>query len=86
MGSPWENGDCAAFNGTLREDRLDREIFSPLAEARIFVDGGRPHDHTVRPHSALGYRPLAPEARSLRVPRHRERQDHSIVNTKITPS
>lgn len=63
-GSPWENGYCEAFNGKLRDELLDREIFYTLAEARILVEGWRQHYNTVRPHSALGYRPPAPEARS----------------------
>jgi len=63
-GSPWENGYCEAFNGKLRDELLDWEIFYTLAEARILVEGWRQHYKTQRPHSALGYRPLAPEARS----------------------
>jgi transposase InsO family protein len=61
-GSPWENGDCEAFNGTLREDRLDREIFYTLREARVLIEGWRQHYNTVRAQSALGYRSPAPEA------------------------
>ncbi len=63
-GSPWENGYCEAFNGKLRDELLDREIFYTLAEARILVEGWRQHYNTVRPHRALGYRSSAPEARS----------------------
>jgi hypothetical protein len=40
---------------------LDREGFYGLAEARVLIGGWRRHDNTVRPHSALGYRPRAPE-------------------------
>lgn len=63
-GSPWETGYCEAFNGKLRDERLDREIFSTLQEARILIEGWRLHYNARRPHSALGYRPPAPEARA----------------------
>jgi putative transposase len=61
-GSPWENGYCESFNGKLRDELLDREIFYTLEEARLLVEAWRHHYNTARPHSALGYRPPAPEA------------------------
>ena len=61
-GSPWENGYLESFNGKLRGDLLDREIFYTLTEAPILIDRWRRQYNTVRPHSALGYRPPAPEA------------------------
>ncbi len=57
---PWENGYVESFNGKLRDELLDREIFYTLTEAKILI--GRRQYNTVRPHSALGYRPPAPEA------------------------
>ena len=36
-GSPWENGFCESFNGTLRDNLLDGEIFYSLKEAQIIV-------------------------------------------------
>jgi transposase InsO family protein len=63
-GSPWENGYSEAFNGKLRDDLLDREIFCTLREAQVLVEGWRQHHNAVRPHSALGYRPSAPAART----------------------
>jgi transposase InsO family protein len=60
-GSPWENGDCESFNGKLSDELLAREIFYRLQEAQILIERWRRHDNTVRPHSALGYRPPAPE-------------------------
>ncbi len=63
-GSPWENGHIESFNGKLRDELLDREIFYTLREARILIEGWRQHYNGVRPHSALGYRPPAPEARA----------------------
>ena len=61
-GSPWENGSCESFNGKLRDELLDRESFYSLREAQVLIEAWRRHDNTVRPPSALGYRPPAPEA------------------------
>jgi transposase InsO family protein len=61
-GSPWENGYLESFNGKLRDELLDRELFDTLKEARVLVEQWRRHYNTVRPHSSLGYRPPAPEA------------------------
>jgi len=62
-GSPWENGYIESFNGKLRDELLNGEIFDTLAEAQVLVARWRRHYNTVRPHSSLGYRPPAPEAR-----------------------
>lgn len=64
-GSPWENGYIESFNGKLRFELLDVEIFDTLLEAQVLVEQWRRHYNTVRPHSALGYRPPAPEAMPL---------------------
>jgi len=61
-GSPWENGYIESFNGKLRDELLDRELFDTLLEAKVLIEGWREHYNTVRPHSRLGYRPPAPEA------------------------
>lgn len=68
-GSPWENGYCESFNGKLRDELLRGEIFDTLLEAKVLVERWRKHYNQVRPHSALGYRPPAPEARLLTVSR-----------------
>lgn len=60
-GSPWENGYVESFNGKLRDELLNAEAFNTLAEARVLIERWRVHYNTVRPHSALGYRPPAPE-------------------------
>jgi putative transposase len=60
-GSPWENGYCESFNGKLRDECLNGEIFSSLKEAQIVIEQWRVEYNTVRPHSALGYRPPAPQ-------------------------
>jgi putative transposase len=61
-GSPWENGYGESFNGKLRDELLDGEIFYTLLEAQVLVGRWRKHYNTVRPHSSLNYRPPAPEA------------------------
>ena len=61
-GSPWENGYVESFNGKLRDELVDREIFYTLTEAQILIERWRRQYNTVRPHSALGYRPPTPEA------------------------
>ena len=61
-GSPWENGYCESFNARFRDELLDGEIFYSLREAQILIEQWRKHYNTKRPHSALGYRPPAPEA------------------------
>ena len=60
-GSPWENGYVESFNGKLRDELLNMEVFNTLAEAEVLIEGWRRHYNTVRPHSSLRYRPPAPE-------------------------
>jgi putative transposase len=60
-GSPWENGYCESFNGKLRDELLNGEIFYSLKEAKVLIEQWRHHYNTVRPHSSLGYRPPAPQ-------------------------
>jgi transposase InsO family protein len=61
-GSPWENGYNESFNGKLRDELLNGELFDTLYEAQVLVERWRKHYNQVRPHSALGYRPPAPAA------------------------
>ncbi len=61
-GSPWENGYIESFNGKLRDELLNREVFTTLEEANVLIEQWRRGYNQVRPHSALGYRPPAPEA------------------------
>ena len=61
-GSPWENGYVESFNGKLRDELLNREIFDTLLEVRVLLERWRWEYNYNRPHSSLGYRPPAPEA------------------------
>ena len=60
-GSPWENGYIESFNGKLRDELLNVEVFDTLLEAKVLIERWRVEYNTVRPHSSLGYRPPAPE-------------------------
>jgi transposase InsO family protein len=60
-GSPWENGYVESFNGRLRDELLNGEIFYTLRKAQVIIERWRREYNTFRPHSALGYRPPAPE-------------------------
>ncbi len=64
-GSPWENGYIESFNGKLRDELLSREIFTTLTEAKVLITCWRKEYNQVRPHSARGYKPPAPEAKML---------------------
>jgi len=70
-GSPWENGYIESFNGKLRDELLNGEIFMTLYEAKVIIEEWRKEYNEIRPHSSLGYRPPAPEALKpfQRVPR-----------------
>ena len=61
-GSPWENGYCESFNGKLRDELLNGEIFYSLKEATVVIEQWRKHYNTIRPHSSLNYRPPAPQS------------------------
>jgi putative transposase len=60
-GRPWENGYCESFNARFRDELLNGEIFYSLKEAQIIIEQWRRFYNTKRPHSALRYRPPAPE-------------------------
>jgi transposase InsO family protein len=54
-GSPWENGYIESFNGKLRDEILDREVFYSVKEAKVIVEDWRLEYNNHRPHSGLGY-------------------------------
>lgn len=55
-GSPWESGYVERFNGTLRGEVLNREVFYSLKEAKVLIEQWRQEYNTTRRHSSLGYR------------------------------
>ena len=62
-GSPWENGYNESFNGRLRDELLNGEVFYTLKEAQTIIEQWRNHYNHIRPHSSLGYKPPAPPAK-----------------------
>ena len=60
-GSPWENGCVESFNGKLRDELLDREVFHTLLKVRVLTEQYRQTKNRIRPHNSLGYRTPAPE-------------------------
>lgn len=60
-GSPWENGCIESFNGKLRDELLNGETFETMLEAKVLSERWRVNYNTIRPHSALGYQPSAPD-------------------------
>jgi putative transposase len=66
-GSPWENGYIESFNGKMRDELLDREIFTTLEEAKVLINQWRREYNQIRPHSSKNYQPPAPEAKLIPV-------------------
>ena len=60
-GSPRENGYVESFNGKLRDEFLNREVFDTLIEAQALTENWRREYNQIRPHSSLGYRPPSPQ-------------------------
>jgi putative transposase len=84
-GSPWENGYCESFNGKLREECLNGEIFYSLKEAKVVIEQWRVHYNQVRPHSSLGYRPPAPKAILLKQEGHGDMENAARFPHPHTP-
>lgn len=55
-GSPWENPFIESFNSRLRDEVLNREVFTSVVEARVILEDHRAFYNENRPHSSLGYR------------------------------
>ena len=82
-GSPWENGYNESFNGKLRDQLLNGEIFYTLREAKVLLERWRLHYNCERPHSSLGYRPPAPEAVTIGSPAFAAlRPDYRLVDPR----
>jgi len=78
-GSPWENPYIESFNGKLRDECLNREIFRNVVEAQVIIECWREEYNRYRPHSSLGY--LTPEEYAAR---HRvEEPPENIGNLQI---
>jgi transposase InsO family protein len=55
-GSPWQNGVNESFNGRLRDECLNREVFANVLEAQVIARNFRDEYNTIRPHSTIGYK------------------------------
>ena len=56
LGSPWENGYNEAFNGKLRDELLNEEIFYTLTEAQVLIEQWREAYNSIRPHTESVWR------------------------------
>ncbi len=83
-GSPWENGKCESFNGKFRDEFLNREIFTSLAQFQIQAEWWRQHYNNERPHSALNYQTPAEFGQVWE--RQRRPQTLSAPNMGETPA
>jgi len=61
-GSPWENRNCESFDGKLRDECLNGEIFYSLKEVQVVIEKWRVVYNALRPYSARAYGPHAPAA------------------------
>lgn len=64
-GSPWQNPYVESFHSRVRDELLDVEEFSCLAEARVVIGDWREDYNQRRPHSSLGMRSPAAFAATL---------------------
>ena len=78
-GSPWENGSGESCNGKLRDEGLNPEIFTTRTEAQIRIERWRREYNQVRPHSALGDRPPAPETLEVGPPHPTPLADRMVL-------
>ncbi len=54
------NGYNESFNGRLRDECLNGEVFHTLKEAQVIIGDWWYHYNHIRPHSSLGYKPPMP--------------------------
>jgi len=81
-GSPWENGYIESFNGKLRDELLNGEIFETLLEAKVLIENWRYEYNHIRPHSSLGYRPPAPQ--TIETIRYAQQIRPRLENKRLT--
>ncbi len=69
-GSPWENGYNERFNGTLRHEVLNPEVFYSLDEAQAVIAQWIHQYNHIRPHQSLDHRPPVPETIASTLSQH----------------
>jgi putative transposase len=77
-GKPVENGYIESFNGKLRDELLNAELFLDLNDARRKLEAWRQDYNGNRPHSALGN--LTPSEFADQVRAKTERTDGDSLN------
>lgn len=78
-GKPWQNGKEERFNGTVRDECLNRFVFGSLIEATVRLNAYRHEYNTERPHSSLGY--LTPQAFRIAWTEAQQKQANSLIHT-----
>jgi len=73
-GSPWENAYSESFNSRLRDELLNRELFTSVAETRVLLDDYRRDYNEERPHSGLGGKTPAEFEEAWRASNHVDRE------------
>jgi len=84
-GKPQQNAFVESFNGKLRDECLNGEIFYSLKEGQVVIETWRVHYNTVRPHSSLGYRPPAPQTILTKQPGHGDMENAARFPHLHTP-
>lgn len=78
-GKPWQNGKEERFNGTVRDECLNRFVFGSLTEATVRLNAYRHEYNTERPHSSLGY--LTPQAFRTAWAEAQQKQANPLIQT-----
>jgi len=74
-------GFIESFNGKLRDELLQGEIFYTLKEAKVLIEQWRNDYNKIRPHSSLGYRPPAPETKFTQSEAYSASLHTPLINT-----
>ena len=64
-----QNGYIESFNGRMRDELLNENLFVDLDQARELISAGVADYNTARPHSSLGYKTPAAYAGTLIAPK-----------------
>ena len=67
-GKPTQNAFVESFNGRLRDELLNEEVFQSLADARRHLARWRYDYNNIRPHSTHNGKPPATARRTLELP------------------
>lgn len=82
-GAPWENGYAESFHGRVRDELLNLEVFTGLADAKALAAHWKQEYNHVRPHSSLGY--ATPAAFAARCSNDNNHEDNGIDASGALP-